>query len=139
MLIASLFFMIPMSPVYSTQTQRLSTQTKTTSQVITFTEPQTLYENMYSPIQTWGRAAVNNTFAFFNSQGTSKDDAGKKAAELPRTSPRFHFFFFIVAFCVLFIKNNNGLLSLAGRQAGTIRGRVIGCTGWGICWRRHGP
>lgn len=51
------------------------------------------------------------------------------------------FFSFIVAFCVLFIKNNNGLLSLslAGSQAGTIRGRVIGRTGWGICWRRHGP
>lgn len=83
-------------------------------------------------------------FAFFNSQHTSKDDTGKNATELPRTSPWFHFFFFfffIVAFCVLFIKNNNGLLSLclAASQAGTIRGRVIGRTGWGICWRRHGP
>lgn len=51
------------------------------------------------------------------------------------------FFPLIVAFCVLVIKNNNGLLSptLAGSQAGTIRGRLIGRTGWGICWRRHGP
>lgn len=38
-LIGALFFMIPMSPVYSAQTQRLSAQTKPPSQVITFIEP----------------------------------------------------------------------------------------------------
>ncbi len=38
-LIAGLFFMIPMSPVYSTQNQQLSAQTKPPSQVITFIEP----------------------------------------------------------------------------------------------------
>lgn len=38
-LIAALFFMIPMSPVYSTQKRRLSAQTKPPSQAITFIEP----------------------------------------------------------------------------------------------------
>lgn len=38
-LIAGPSFMIPMSPVYSTQKQRLSVQTKPPSQVITFIEP----------------------------------------------------------------------------------------------------
>lgn len=61
-------------------------QTKPPSQVITFIEPKTLYENMYSGIQEWERATINNTFAFFHSQLTSKDDAGKYAAVLPMTS-----------------------------------------------------
>lgn len=89
------------------------------------------------------RAAVNNTFCLFQFTAHIKRRHWKKCDELPRTSPWFYFFFFtfIVAFCVLFIKNNNGLLSLclAASQAGTIRGRVIGRAGWGICWRRHGP
>ena len=38
-------------------------------------------------------------FAFFNSQRTSKDDTGKNATELPRTSPWFHFFFFFFFHC----------------------------------------
>lgn len=53
MLVAGLFFMIPMSPVCSTHNQWLSVQTKHPSQVITFIEPKTLYENMYSGIQEW--------------------------------------------------------------------------------------
>lgn len=98
-----------------------------------------------SPVFRHGKGQPSTIpFAFFNSQCTSKDDAGRKkcspVAKDFTVIPQF-FFSFIVAFCVLIIKNNNGLLSLsrAGSQAGTIRGRVIGRTGWGICWRRHGP
>lgn len=76
-LIAGLFFMIPMSPVYSTQNQRLSVQTKPPSQVITFIEPQTLYENMYSGIQAWERAAINNTFCLFQFAAHIKRRRGK--------------------------------------------------------------
>lgn len=119
-LITGLFFMIPASPVYSAQTRRLSAETKPRSQAITFIEPRTVYENMYSCIQARERAGVNNTFAFSNSQRTWKDDAAEKnPAQLPRTSQRFVVFFlsfFYCGFCVLIIKNNNGLLSLPRRQ-----------------------
>lgn len=86
-LIAALFFMIPMSPVYSTQNRRLSAQTKPQSRAIAFIEPQTLYENMYSAIQARERAAVNNTFCLFQFTAHIKRGHWKKCNELPRTSP----------------------------------------------------
>lgn len=143
-LIAALFFMIPMSPVYSTQNRRLSAQTKPQSRAIAFIEPQTLYENMYSAIQARGKGSRQQYLLPFSIHGSHQKTTLEKNATscqgLHRDST-FFFFTFIVAFCVLFIKNNNGLLSLclAASQAGTIRGRVIGRAGWGICWRRHGP
>lgn len=50
-------------------------------------------------------------------------------------------FFSCCCVFVLLIKINNCLLSLScpGSQAWTSRSRVIGRTGWGICWRRHSP
>lgn len=47
---------------------------KPPSQVITFIEPQTVYENMYPTIQAWERAAVNNTSAFFSISATHQKD-----------------------------------------------------------------
>lgn len=111
---------------------------KPLSQVITFIEPQTVYENMYPTIQAWERAAVNNTSAFFSISAThQKMGARQNTGASPRTSQQFLALWLFV-FAV--IKNNNGALSppLAGSQAGTIRGRLIGRAGWGICWRRHG-
>lgn len=118
-LITGLFFMIPASPVYSAQTRRLSAETKPRSQAITFIEPRTVYENMYSCVQARERAGVNNTFAFLNSQHTWKDDAAEKIQLSCQGlhSDFFIFFsFFYCCFCVLIIKNNNGLLSLPRRQ-----------------------
>lgn len=95
-----------------------------------------------TPNSGMGKGSCQQYLCFyFNSRHTSKDGAWQNSAKSQRTSQQFHFFSLIVAFCVLVIKNNNGVLSppLAGSQPGTIRGRLIGRTGWGICWRRHGP
>ena len=95
-LIAALFFMIPMSPVYSTQNRRLSAQTKPQSRAIAFIEPQTLYENMYSAIQARERAAVNNTFCLFQFAAHIKRRHWKKCDRVAKdftVIPLFFFFF----------------------------------------------
>lgn len=96
-LIAALFFMIPMSPVYSTQNRRLSAQTKPQSRAIAFIEPQTLYENMYSAIQARGKGSRQQYLLPFSIHGSHQKTTLEKMRRVAKDFTVILLFFFLLS------------------------------------------
>lgn len=134
-LFSGLFFMIPTSRVCSKQDQRLSTETKPCSQVILLIERQTLwkYVCLYSGLGKGNHQQYLCLFLFTLHIKRQRDQNCSVVAKYFTAVPLF---FSDCGFVSPF--KSKTLAYCLCHTSGTLKGGVIGCTGWGICWHRHG-